>query len=416
MHDARVAPTAQPFQPADDVRHAGARALAQSLRASRRDTLAGFARCEGALERLRVPQVESLNPPLWELGHVGWFQEFWIARNPERDLGQRADPQARRAAPVRAQADALYDSSQVAHARRWSLALPDADGTRADLATQLDATLALLQEAAEDDAGLYFYRLVLLHEDMHHEAALYMAQHLGVAVGDPRWQPQPLPEGRAVLEFEAGPWRLGNDAPGFAFDNELVAQVEAVPASRIDCRVLRWDEYLPFVDAGGYRQPGWWSAEGRAWLAAQAAEAPRYLRREDDHWCQWRHGRWARLDPALPACHLSAFEAEAYCRWAGRRLPTEAEWERAAVLCPGDFDWGAVWEWTASPFLPYQGFAPHPYRDYSQPWFGSRRVLRGASFMTQPRLHHPRYRNFFPPHRNDIAAGFRTCATIAAAS
>jgi EgtB-related family protein len=141
---------------------------------------------------------------------------------------------------------------------------------------------------------------------------------------------------------------------------------------------------------------------------------PRYLRRAPDAsaaaWQQQRWGRWQALDSTLPACHLSCFEAEAWCAWAGRRLPSEAEWERAAVGRPDAFAWGAVWEWTASPFAAYPGFAAHPYRDYSAPWFGSRRVLRGASCATQPRLHHARYRNFFPPERNDIFAGFRSCA------
>jgi iron(II)-dependent oxidoreductase len=116
------------------------------------------------------------------------------------------------------------------------------------------------------------------------------------------------------------------------------------------------------------------------------------------------------MNPALPACHLTSHEAEAWCRWARRRLPTEAEWERAAVERPGDFAWGTVWEWTSSTFLSYPGFSPHPYRDYSAPWFGSRCVLRGASHMTQPRMQHPRYRNFFMPQRNDVPAGFRTCS------
>lgn len=125
--------------------------------------------------------------------------------------------------------------------------------------------------------------------------------------------------------------------------------------------------------------------------------------------CTWR-ADWQALDLAQVACHLSLHEALAWCRWAGRRLPTEAEWEHAALHAPGTFRWGDVWEWTASPFAPYPGFRAHPYRDYSAPWFDGRPVLRGASFMTQPRMRHPRYRNYFLPHRADVPAGLRSCA------
>ena len=127
-------------------------------------------------------------------------------------------------------------------------------------------------------------------------------------------------------------------------------------------------------------------------------------------WQQHVNGHWQALDPQLPACHLNAHEAEAWCHWAGRRLPLESEWECASVQGGADFRWGQVWEWTASPFMPYPGFVAHPYQDYSAPWFGSRRVLRGASFATQPRLRHRRYRNFYTLERNDIFAGFRSCA------
>ncbi|HSC00054.1 MAG TPA: selenoneine synthase SenA [Burkholderiaceae bacterium] len=392
------------------ARSADAMALAAALEASRHDTLATFAVCESALESLTVPRRESLNPPLWELGHIGWFQEFWIARNPQRAAGVNADPAVPRAPGVRADGDALYDSSRVPHATRWDLPLPGADAARADLAGQLDTTLRLLRDAGGDTASLYFFRLALLHEDMHHEAALYMAQSLGLAIDDPRWQLLPLHRARVDLALDAGSWALGGGVEGFAFDNELAAHALDLPATRIDNRAICWTEYLPFVESGGYGQPQWWSDAGSAWLAAERRTAPRYLRRLGDGWQQERYGRWRALDPTLPACHLTAFEAEAWCRWAGRRLPTEAEWERAAVVRPDDFEWGQVWEWTASAFEPYPGFEPHPYRDYSAPWFGTRRVLRGASFMTQPRMRHACYRNFFMPHRNDVPAGFRTCA------
>ncbi len=392
------------------IRLAGADTLAAALQDSRRDTLAAFDRALAATAG-QVPQCPELNPPLWELGHIGWFQAWWLGRNPAWAQGWRADPDVAR--PANAD-DALYDSSRVPHASRWQLPLPGAHTTRRTLSGQLDQTLTMLREAPASDDALYFFRLALLHEDMHHEASLYMAQSLGWTVDDDRWQPRPLTEANPALPIDAGVLQLGDAGPGFAFDNELGPHTAALPAFQIDSRVQRWADYLPFVEAGGYHDARWWSDDGRAWLAQQAAAGqllPRYLRRADaGGWQQQRGGRWLALDPAWPACHLSGFEAEAWCNWAGRHLPTEAEWQQAATEREGDFHWGAVWEWTASPFLPYPGFVAHPYRDYSAPWFGSRRVLRGASFGTQPRLHHLHYRNFFMPGRNDIFAGFRSCA------
>ena len=391
------------------IRQADAPALAQALCASRQDTLALFALGQAACAGV-VPQRPELNPPLWELGHIGWFQTWWLARNAQRGRGAAADADSLRPADA---GDALYNSSQVPHDSRWALPLPRADATRAQLHAQLQQTLALLSDAPAGDDALYFFRLALLHEDMHHEAGLTMAQALGWPVADARWQPLPLADANPALVFDAGPWTLGHSGPGFAFDNELGAHSVHLPASRIDSRVQRWADFLPFVDAGGYTQSRFWSPAGNAWRAAHLADVgpqPRHLRQHAGAWQQNRWGRWLPLNPALPANHLSFFEAEAWCAWAGRRLPTEAEWERAAVTQPAVFDWGAVWEWTASPFTAYPGFVAHPYRDYSAPWFGSRQVLRGASFATQPRLHHPRYRNFFSPDRTDLFAGFRSCA------
>ena len=386
------------------IRTAPAVVLADALRDSRADTLAAFDRALAATG-CQVPQRDDLNPPLWELGHIGWFQAWWLARNPLRGQGWRANPDVAR--PPSA-GDALYDSSRVPHHTRWALPLPGVDTTRAVLDAQLAETLAMLKtvesrpgrgqahtgahDADNDtDDRLYFFRLALLHEDMHHEAALYMAQALGWRVDDARWQPQPLPDPQPTLHLPAADWQAGQRRPGFQFDNELGPHAVALPAVQIDRQVLRWAEYLPFVEAG-------------------AGPVPRYLRRDGPGWLVWRWGQWLPLDLALPACHLTAHEADAWCAWAGRRLPSEAEWERAAITQPDAFDWGAVWEWTASPFAAYPGFVPHPYRDYSAPWFGNHRVLRGASCFTQLRMHHPRYRNFFVDSRNDIPAGFRSCS------
>jgi EgtB-related family protein len=237
-----------------------------------------------------------------------------------------------------------------------------------------------------------------------------MAQALGITIDDARWQAHSLPEPTVPIALAAGPWPLGSAESGFAFDNELGAHVVDLPDTIIDAQVVRWSEFLPFVDFGAYADDRWWSPIGRHWRAANEARAPRYLRRDGGVWQQWRHGHWQPLNATAAACHLTHHEADAWCRWAGRRLPSEAEWERAAVSRPDEFRWGDVWEWTASPFQPFGGFQPHPYRDYSAPWFDGRPVLRGASHMTQPRMRHPRYRNFFPPHRNDVPAGFRSCA------
>ena len=396
----------------DDVRRADAGALARALVATRKDTLACFEEVRRLLPDLRVPYDPRLNPALWELGHVGWFQEYWTSRNPQRAAGSRADPDAARVPGVRADADALYNSSLVPHRQRWSLRLPTVAQTLSDLARQLDATLAALARAEGDDASLYFFRLVLLHEDMHHEAAIYMAQSLGLPIDGVIHgafaKPQ-APE-RRQLAIAGGTCQFGATGSGFAFDNELVPFTASLAPFSIDATAVTWADFLPFVEAGGYGMSHLWSDEGWHWVRETAARAPRYLARDGAAWHVERFGRRLRLDPALPACHLSFHEAQAWCRWAGRRLPTEFEWEAAAAQAPRDFAFGDVWEWTSSPFAPYAGFEPHPYRDYSAPWFDGRPVLRGASFATPPRMRHPRYRNFFTAERNDIFSGFRSCA------
>jgi len=379
-----------------------------ALLAARERTLAlarDFAAALGA--QPHVPYAPELNPPLWELGHVAWFQEWWIARNPQRGRGVHADPDAARDASLLAQADAWYDSSRVAHRRRWELPLPDAAGTHAYLERTLAGTLERLDDlpADADDDALYFFRLVTLHEQMHAEAAVYMGESLGIA----RSATPDAPTASHAHDIEVGatPFLLGTSAPGFAFDNELGAHAVEVAAFAIQAEPVTWGAFLPFVEEGGYDEARWWTPAGQAWLAGLRQRLPWGLRRSASGWERLRQGAWQPLRDDDVAVHLTAHEAEAWCRWAGRRLPTEIEWECAAITAPG-FRWGHAWEWTASAFAPYPGFVPHPYRDYSQPWFGTRRVLRGAAPATAPALAHARYRNFFEPQRRDIFAGFRT--------
>lgn len=378
-------------------------ALDAALLDARQRTLALFdaLAAAGYGQPARVPILPILNPPLWELGHVAWFAEWYVLRE-----GWGSAPGQARGASLLAEGDAWFDSNTVAHATRWSLDLPAPEPLRAYCREVLDRTRARLAQASCDDASLYPYRLALAHEDMHGEALLYTLQTLGVA--------SPLPRDEACapageLACEGGDFLLG-EAPGFAFDNERPALPCRVAPFAIDAGLVSNAAYLAFVRDGGYRRAACWSAEGLAWLRASGRAAPRYWRREGDGWVTLRFGRTEALAPGEPVRHVSLHEAEAYCRWAGRRLPLEQEWEWAARAGGPGFAWGGLWEWTASSFLARPGFRADRYREYSAPWFGSRQTLRGASFATPARLRSPVFRNFFTGGRDDIFAGFRTCA------
>lgn len=411
------------------IRCAGREALAAGLLDARQRLLRVWRAFDRALadKAWQVRYLPELNPPLWELGHVAWFEEFWIARNPQRHRGAAADPDVARAAAILPRADALYHSSQVAHARRWHLDLPSAARSLQYAAQVRERTLALLAQAATDDDALYFYRLVLHHEDMHREAWLNMAQTLGLPLTadiEADFDKPSLASSDGEWTVPAQTVNLGS-APGasggFAFDNEYGTHAVAVETFAIDRNPVSWARYLPFIEAGGYDERRWWTPEGWAWRQAQGLRRPRHLAPADDTgaqprdagWKQAMFGQWTNVEPEAPATHISAHEAQAWCQWAGRRLPSEAEWQAAASAAAHDdqvFSWGHVWEWTATPFAPYPGFTPHPYRDYSQPWFDGRPVLRGGSFAAAARLKSIHYRNFYTADRNDIFAGFRSCA------
>ena len=403
--------------PIDDpeyIRHADAALLERALGAQRAKTLSHFAALRSALgDPLDIPYSEAVNPPRWELGHVAWFEEFWIARNPERLRGIAARLEAPRAAPLLPGADALSDSSHVAHARRWHLDLPDARRTLQHAAQIRERTLALLRSSADGDDALYFFRLALMHEAMHHEAGAMIAQGLALDVSAALTATAPAASGsEGELPIAATTLTVGVHGGGFAFDNELGAHHVELAAFAIDRAPVTWGAFIPFIEAGGYDDANHWSPAGWAWRQRDLPTGlPRHVTRsESGALRRARFGHWAELDPQQAAVHLSQHEALAWCHWAGRRLPSEHEWTQAAAQAGSEFEAGHVWEWTASPFTPWPGFTPHPYRDYSQPWFDGRPVLKGGSFATAPCMKHPRYRNFFMAGRNDVFAGFRSCA------
>ena len=409
------------------MRTAGKDLLSLALMDARNHTLRWISACERALKssHMPVPQLPEINPPLWELGHLGWFQEYWIGRNVQRQRGSRCDPTAPKLASILPDADRWYDSSNVPHNTRWQLDLPNLGDTKQYLVHTLETTLELLEATPDDDEALYFYRLALFHEDMHVEALAMLSQTLDFDAG--LLPALPTMNTREPLLFPATRWRLGsarperrahppqgdrsNDGHGFVFDNEKWGHDVDVPEFEIDAQAVSWAQYGEFVEDGGYDERRFWSDEGWAWVQRLERRTPRHVDQMRHGVLLRRHGKMMRVPLSQPVMHVSWHEADAWCRWAGRRLPAEVEWEAAAHQgASRGFRWGDVWEWTASTFRPYPGFEADPYVDYSQPWFGTHKVLRGASFATCSRIRNAKYRNFFLPERDDVFCGFRSCA------
>ncbi|MES2980135.1 MAG: selenoneine synthase SenA [Pseudomonadota bacterium] len=404
------------------ARSAGRDVLSLALMDARNHTLHMFAQFQQALEgaNFAVPELPTVNPPLWELGHIGWFQEWWTSRNMQRSRGALAEPDHARLASIEPLADSWWDSTLVAHHRRWSLDLPDVQGCRRYLLETLEATLELLDRAESSDDALYFYRLCLFHEDMHGEAFVQTAQTLGIPLDAPLREAftPPARATRDAVLIPACKWVLGNAGDGFKFDNETPPHAIEVPEFEIDAQPVTWAQYVEFVGDGGYDRPELWQPKGWEWLCeasrTEGRRGPRYVDQigvASGAVMQTRFGQPTRMQGNQPAMHMTWWEADAWCRWAGRRLPFEVEWEIAAeTAARRGFHWGEVWEWTGSTFRGFPGFQPDPYVAYSQPWFETHKVLRGGSMATRARMKHPRYRNFYLPERDDVFCGFRSCS------
>lgn len=393
-------------------------------------------------EQLRVPVLECINPILWEIGHIAYFAEFWTLRHL---FGT---------SPLVADADRLYDSAKVAHDTRWTLPLPSRAQTSTFMLRELEALAAHADQAARIDGAPYFYRLALHHEDMHGEALLYTRQTL--AYGAPARPATPPPRGGALsgdVRIPGGRYAIGaRPEDGFVFDNEKWQHEVDLSAFEIARAPVTNAQFADFVEDGGYTNRRFWSDAGWAWVQGERAAHPVYWEplgtgRGAAAFARRHFDRVLPLRADEPVCHVNHFEAQAYCAWAGRRLPTEAEWEAAATGgMRRRFPWGDepptaaranldgrhgdvcdvsafesgespdgvrqmvgnVWEWTDSVFEPYPGFTVDPYAEYSAPWFGTHVVLRGGAWSTRSRLISTRWRNFYRPHRRDIITGFRT--------
>jgi len=393
------------------MRQAKVNILTQGLKTLRAQTLEAFAHYQRA-GKLSVPLAEEFNPPLWELGHLAWFQEYWVTRNQQRDRGVLQDVNHPRTPSVVASADAWYDSATVGHDSRWSLPLLQMTECLAFLQKTLEMTLGSLEKELDGSPALYFYWLALQHEAMHLEASAYMAQALEIPFVA-SWAKGSLTRPSAhqqtvttMRHLKASRWSMGKDwqtltNQSFCFDNEVGQRDTALEAFSIALRPVTWAEYFNFIGATGHRLPLYVRKQS---IAAPPSSSPTPLPYEIKTF-----GIWQPLNPAACATHISWDDAQAYCQWARCRLPTEAEWDMAARTQEA-FEWGEVWEWTADNFEPFEGFCAHPYVEYSAPWFGTRKVLRGAAWVTHPYLRDVHYRNFFTPERRDIYSGFRVCA------
>jgi ergothioneine biosynthesis protein EgtB len=401
------------------MRHGGADVLSLALMDARNHTLHLISQFE---PEVRVPdsathEADRSNPPLWTLGHIGWFQERWVARNLQRHLGRQSDPTATRLPSIEPNADAWWDPEQMPIGQRWALNLPDIGTIKAYLLETLEASLELLEKSKADDDALYFFRLALFHEDQAGEALITLAQSMGLPLG--LSLPGPVLV-QAPLNVPATRWALGvsEAESGFSFDNERPAFEVQVPEFDIDAQVVTWAQFVEFVDDGGYDRPELWHPDGWAWAQMspfkESRRAPRYVDQigvASGAVMQDRFGTPRRMLGGQPAMHVSWWEADAWCRWAGRRLPSEVEWEAAAhSVVRRRFRWGDVWEWMGTTFQAYPDFVPDPDRAYSAPHFGTHKVLRGASFATRARMKHPKFRYFALPGQDGIFVGFRSCS------
>jgi len=327
--------------------------------------------------------ISPLQSPLvWDLAHIGYFEELWLLRR------------AGGSAALSPEYDDLYDS--FAHARHARSALPilEPAAARAYVVDVRDAVLELFPQLADD----FLVGMVAQHELQHVETMTQTLELAGLTRPARTGQLEVTADGEIAVR--GGPFVLGSTDP-WAYDNERPAQSVDVPSFWIDRGLVTNEDYAAFVDGGGYRDPDLWSEEGWAWRDAEHASAP----------LGWDPGV-VEPPPREPVQHVSFYEAEAYARWAGKRLPSEAEWEKAAKTAAGELEHarGAVWQWTVSSFEGYPGFRAFPYAEYSVPFFGNGyRVLRGGSWVTDPLVARPTFRNWDLPQRRQIFCGLR-CA------
>ena len=397
----------------DCLSRGNARTLGAALADARQHTL-GLARAlaAGLPPSLEVRYLPELSPPLWLLAELAWREDGWIARNPLRRMGATSADGFARGPAAWPQYERSF-APQRTHADRWHQPVPNLQATLAWLHASRERTLTLLRGTPAQDEAMHVYRDVLWREDALREDLLGIAQTLGILPGPLAAAPLHCPAAESELALPVDTHGLGAPLAGYTPEGDQPAREVVLRAFSIDRTPVTWGRYQPFIEAGGYDEPRWWTPEGWAWRRRRSLDRPRHLsRNEEGHWQVAQFGQWVPLDPSWPAVHLSRHEALAWCRWAGRRLPSEHEWEAAAraALASGEaFAWGQVREWTASPFSPEPGLAQDAP---TAPTAATPRpsCVRGASHLGAPRLATLWRRWATLDERTDGFVGFRSCA------
>jgi len=424
--------------------------LRHRLEAVRERTLLLYEPLDDATLR-RAPD-RIMSPPLWDLGHIAAYEELWLVG---RLTGRRS---------LHPDLQAVYDAFETPRPTRSGIRLLDLEAALGYLDAVRRRALDALDSAdlSEDGPALtregFVFDMIAQHEAQHTETVLQSLQMFPAGSYRPPVR-RPLPEAPAAADGQvrvpAGRFEMGADGHGFAYDCERPRHECSHGAFLVDRLPATNGRHLEFMADDGYRRPELWSAEGWAWREREGVEAPLYWQRDRDGWLERRFERVEPVDPALPVCHVSWYEADAHARWAGGRLLTEVEWERAAGWDPAlgeaqSVPWGEgptlgranldqlafapapagaypdgaapsgclgmlgdVWEWTSTCFCGYPGFRAFPYREYAEVFFGEGyRVLRGGSWATQPHAASTTFRNWDLPYRRQIFAGFRVARDL----
>jgi iron(II)-dependent oxidoreductase len=329
---------------------------------------------------------ELLSPLAWDLGHIANFEELWLVQT----IGGRP--------PLHGDLGQYYDAIENPRRERGELPILHDAELQAYMGEVRERTLEVLEEVEigpdAPDPLLregFVYEMLVAHELQHQETMLQLLQMLDVpyrpAEADrERFEPDRVEAPGGTVRIEAGTYEIGAPARGFAYDNERPRHAVELAAFEIDRTPVTNASYMDYMGETG-------------------AEPPMYWERDGDGWARTAMGVTAPVDPMRPVVHVSWHEAEAYARWAGKRLPTEFEWEAARPHLDGV---GGAWEWTSSDFRAYPGFEAFPYEEYSKVFFGDEyKVLRGASWATHPHVARPSFRNWDLPQRRQIFAGLR---------